>query len=931
MLKIRNVNKTYKGKVQFKALHNISFELPEKGLYAILGPSGCGKTSLLNIIGGMDSDFEGNLLVNNRQIDANSKNKLNDYRKDTIGFIFQHAVLLNSLTVFENIIFPMQIDSQPSRVQEKRATEILKLLNIYDLRNRKVNTLSGGQKQRVVIARALINDPKIILADEPTGELDSKNSKIILDILQKLSSDRLIIMVTHEEKFAKDYALGIIKMKDGHIVDIIDNKENVKDSKLVFNLTKKVKSKKKAKLPFFTNLKIAFRSLGLHKARNILSSIGLAIGLTGIALSITLTNGFQRFIVDTLGGLKNENYVQISRTNENMNKQISDSDYNFIISNSDEVDLVRYQTYENPFSQTNTDIPLSLNDNTFSSLTWLLSYQYVNYDNNKIIPALDKPLEYDEVIIDSALYKDVCTYYDIPLGSCSINDLAPMLKTDPVYLEFDTTVPFLQAKNLKVAGFIDTTEYRVPFSSTSTFIFHTNTDFATEFIEGGPYTIVRNYSNSENALLLVDKLTYTNDLSPYDAINMLNSNTKLHEYYFYYYEYSGKAIQVNRTYYLSITKEEVDKIIKSNQNDIIGYVNSNFFDINNNKFSFNLYMFLSDDEELTDIYSNRSDYQSIPLDELPHNIFHTMAGNVFSFRPLHEDATASDRYYNIVGSVPSKESLDTVVISKDLADALLSGKPKNYESLIDTKLYGNVKYNNKSVSYTLTISGVALNEDSTSILSYGEWPDKFFESLNIKNERPSNDYTNNNSVYVFVKNNVNVASFISKLNEQFPDYTITNQIVQINNSIDSVLTGIRTVLIVLSSISILVAIMLISMVSFISIIERRQEVGVMRTMGARKFDIALLFVNETVIIGMISSTIAYIISLIVGSIINYIFQISLTVITLGLIKANFNIISFDIQALIVVFTTAIILSIIASILPALKISNIDPVRALKKK
>ena len=255
-------------------------------------------------------------------------------------------------------------------------------------------------------------------------------------------------------------------------------------------------------------------------------------------------------------------------------------------------------------------------------------------------------------------------------------------------------------------------------------------------------------------------------------------------------------------------------------------------------------MFLSDDEELTDIYSNRSDYQSIPLDELPHNIFHTMAGNVFSFRPLHEDATTSDRYYNIVGSVPSKESLDTVVISKDLADALLSGKPKNYESLIDTKLYGNVKYNNKSVSYTLTISGVALNEDSTSILSYGEWPDKFFESLNIKNEKPSNDYTNNNSVYVFVKNNVNVASFISKLNEQFPDYTITNQIVQINNSIDSVLTGIRTVLIVLSSISILVAIMLISMVSFISIIERRQEVGVMRTMGARKFDIALLFVEQ---------------------------------------------------------------------------------------
>ena len=122
------------------------------------------------------------------------------------------------------------------------------------------------------------------------------------------------------------------------------------------------------------------------------------------------------------------------------------------------------------------------------------------------------------VIIDSALYKDVCTYYDIPLGSCN-KWFISMLKLICIFRIY-FTVPFLQAKNLKVAGFIDTTEYRVPFSSTSTFIFHTNTDFATKFIEGSPYTIVRNYGNSENALLLVDKLTYTNDLSPYDAINV---------------------------------------------------------------------------------------------------------------------------------------------------------------------------------------------------------------------------------------------------------------------------------------------------------------------------------------------------------------------------------------------------------------------------
>ncbi|HHU27900.1 TPA: ATP-binding cassette domain-containing protein [bacterium] len=384
MLKVRNINKTYKGKIDYRALHNVSFELPDKGLFAILGPSGCGKTTLLNIIGGMDSDFEGSFIINNRLINTNNRSNLNDYRKDDVGFIFQHAVLLNSLTVYENIIFPLQIDAQPNYIIEKRATEILKLLNINDLRNRKVNTLSGGQKQRVVIARALMNDPKIILADEPTGELDSKNSKIILDILQKLASERLIIMVTHEEKFAYDYAEKIIKMKDGQIVEIIDNSNNVKKSNLNFNLTKKKESKKKAKLPFFTNLKIALRSLGLHKGRNILSSIGLSIGLTGIALAISLTNGFQRFVTDALGGFENENYIKLVKSNKDGFKPLTDVDYDFIINNSD-VNLVKYDNYYPSGSTSEFNTPLvTSKDNVINSFMNVLLYKYVPYDSNNI-------------------------------------------------------------------------------------------------------------------------------------------------------------------------------------------------------------------------------------------------------------------------------------------------------------------------------------------------------------------------------------------------------------------------------------------------------------------------------------------------------------------------------------------------------------------
>ena len=938
MLKVRNINKTYKGKIEFKALHNISFELPEKGLFAILGPSGCGKTTLLNIIGGMDSDFEGSIMIDNRVIDAKSKNKINDYRKDTIGFIFQHAVLLNSLTVYENIIFPLQIDSQPSQIQEKRATEILKLLNIYDLRRRKVNTLSGGQKQRVVIARALMNDPKIILADEPTGELDSKNSRIILDILQKLSSERLIIMVTHEEKFAYEYASKIFQMKDGQIINIINNEENVKESNLNINLTKKRKGNRKGKLPFLTNLKIAFRSLGLHKARNILSSIGLAIGLTGIALAITLTNGFQRFIVDALGGLKSENYIEVVKTNKNINKQISDADYDYVISNSGDVDLIKYQTYSPSYYQNNFGISLKTDKNyTITTLVDLLNYNYVSYEDERITPSLTKPLEDNEILVNSRQYLNVCDYYESSRITCSIQKASELLNDEPMMLIFEDNSSFLNNKTFRIVGFVETEGLSDYYEQSK--IYHTNTDFATNFLKDSPYQIVRFRNTNKNALVLENNLTYTNNVNTKVVLHELNNNPNLSEYYFFTTEEETRNIKIQRAYRIPLNSTEINKIIKENSNELISYVNSKYFEIEENILKFSPNVFLSNDESLSDLYASRPDYYQIPIDELPTNLFNTKKGNIFTFRPLNEDGQTSIKYYNIKGSVPSKNDLNQVVISKKLADALLSGKPKNYDSLVNTKLYGNLTQSFNSIDFELTITGVALNEDTLSILSYSNWPNNFFNKIFLLESDDSIDVysqvelvpIDNYSIFLFVKKNVNIANLMSKLKDLYPDYTFSNQIVEINNSINSAVEGVRTVLIVLSSISILVAVMLISMVSFISIIERRQEVGVMRTMGARKFDIGLLFINETVIIGVISSIIAYLFSMVIGFIINYIFQITLTLMTLGIIRTNFNIISFDLQALLVVFTTAIILSVIASILPAMKISNVDPIQALKKK
>jgi putative ABC transport system permease protein len=224
--------------------------------------------------------------------------------------------------------------------------------------------------------------------------------------------------------------------------------------------------------------------------------------------------------------------------------------------------------------------------------------------------------------------------------------------------------------------------------------------------------------------------------------------------------------------------------------------------------------------------------------------------------------------------------------------------------------------------------GIALNENETAILANGYWSYNFFNSKLSTEHKNGYD---SQSVYLFCKKSVDVIDYIDDLRVKYPGYAINNDIADLNASVEEVLAGIRTVLIVLSSISIVVAILLISMVSFISIIERKQEVGVMRTMGARKTDILMLFLNENIFLGIISSIIAFVMSTIFSIIINSIFKLMLSVISYGLIKDNFNIVTIDIQAIITVFICAIGLTILASIVPSLKISKVDPVAALKKK
>ena len=230
MIKVENLSKTYNKnrKNQCEALKNVSFELDNKGMVFIIGKSGSGKSTLLNILGCLDIKTFGNIIFNNQNISDFSSKQLEDYRNNNIGFIFQDYCLLESMTVYENIELSLSLQN---KVDRDLILKIIKDIGLEDKCNTPVNLLSGGQKQRVAIGRALVKSPSVILADEPTGNLDSKTTNQIYSILKDLSKTKLVIVVSHNLEDANKYANRIIELKDGKIVSDVDNfyidKENI--------------------------------------------------------------------------------------------------------------------------------------------------------------------------------------------------------------------------------------------------------------------------------------------------------------------------------------------------------------------------------------------------------------------------------------------------------------------------------------------------------------------------------------------------------------------------------------------------------------------------------------------------------------------------------------------------------------------------------
>ena len=297
MLEIKNINKSYRvGDFEQKVLKDVSIKFRKSEFVAILGHSGSGKTTLLNLIGGLDRYDSGDIVINGKSTKNFKDKEWDAYRNNSIGFIFQSYNLIGHISILDNVEMGMTLSGISKKTRRKKAIEALNRVGLGSHIHKKPNQLSGGQMQRVAIARALANDPDIILADEPTGALDSSTSKSIMDLIKEISKDKLVIMVTHNEDIANEYASRIIRLSDGEILEDSNPVKNIKDNS-DYHL-------KKTAMSFITALNLSLRNIITKKGRTLLTAFASSIGIIGIALILSLSNGFdkqiEKFENDTL-------------------------------------------------------------------------------------------------------------------------------------------------------------------------------------------------------------------------------------------------------------------------------------------------------------------------------------------------------------------------------------------------------------------------------------------------------------------------------------------------------------------------------------------------------------------------------------------------------------------------------------------------------
>lgn len=1003
MLKLKNIIKEYgTDDYTVRALSGIDIEFRKSEFVAILGPSGCGKTTLLNIIGGLDRYTSGQLSVNGRRTEDFEDADWDTYRNHSIGFVFQTYNLIPHQTVLSNVELALTLSGVSKMDRRRRAIDALTQVGLADQIHKKPNQMSGGQMQRVAIARALVNDPDILLADEPTGALDSETSVQIMEILKEISKNKLIIMVTHNPELADQYATRIIRLLDGKITGDSDpyvseeSREEEKTDKK--RPAKKDRYDKHTSMSFFTALSLSKNNLMTKKTRTLLTAFAGSIGIIGIALILSLSNGINAYInrvqEDTLSSypitLEAES-VDISSMFASMNGgAVPEGEESDAPAKTDE-ELGDY-VYTNTalYDLMNSLNSLEMTKNNLSAFREYIMKEDADGKN----PLSD--------YASSVVYK-----YDVPMNIYVEDKNGDIVKADAMTM--------MQEMMSAVTGADGGTSFFGPAASVSMF---SELSIWQEMLPAG-----EDETNDDGEKMLVSELLseqydvlWGDWPHAYDEVLLVvNQNNELDDLVLY-------------SLGLLTTQEMSDSFIAMNKGEMITNDNGpwTFEEITSSKMKLVLSadMFVKDsktgtyidlsetDLGVSTLYSNGLELKicgiirpnpdalatamttgiayttalteylldetasrDIVKEQLANPDVDVITGLLFPDENAEEptedeiksavaeylaSASVADKaaIYTAIMSVPTDEYIETMKsqymanLDRAAIEEMVKAEYPEYESMLEdiddatlfayvedmiearvTEEYAATIEATLGAMTTETLAGMLdmleLTADNYQLV-YDEYvPSNISESTYDENVERLGivDKSSPSAIYIYAATFADkdmIADVITEYNstvEEEDEITYTDYVALLMSSITTILNAITYVLIAFVAISLVVSSIMIGIITYISVLERTKEIGILRAIGASKRDIRRVFNAETLIVGFISGVIG------IGSTVLLCFPINWIIRALTDISNLGAVLPWQGGMILVIISMS--LTLIAGFIPARLAAKKDPVIALR--
>lgn len=860
MLEVRHLVKDYDtGSNIVHALKDISLTFRDSEFVSILGQSGCGKTTFLNIIGGLDQYTSGDLIINGRSTKNYTDKDWDTYRNHRVGFVFQSYNLIMHQTVLSNVELALTLSGVDKQERRQRAIEVLKQVGLEDQLDKKPTQMSGGQMQRVAIARALVNNPEILLADEPTGALDSKTSVQIMDLLKEIAKDRLVIMVTHNPELAKTYSTRIISLFDG----VVQNDTNPIAPE---EITPTTDSLKKPSMSFKTALSLSLNNLMTKKGRTLLTSFAGSIGIIGIALILSLSNGVQAYINqvenDTMASYPIEiqdNTMDMSTMMETMMNMSSDEKEKK--ENKDEVTSMPYIN----------DILNSISKSSKNNLSAFKSY-----------------LESKEG--DQLMDHTKAVEYDYGLSMHVYNDLGDqgLVQVSPNGL-------------LDRLGFSDLMNLQNQFMSSSTSMMSNEVwlslpdtkelrDDEFELVEGkwpDAYNEVVIEVNDQNEIS--DYVLYSLGLMDQDEL-VENYNQLL----------AGNVDQIQTSEDATYTYDELlnttFKLV--NNSDLYHKVNGVWIDG-------------SQDEAYVDqIADQATDVKIVgiikPADS---TVSKTTMGGVYYSSQMRDYMIEQCSNSQIVQEQINHP--DTNVLT---GTAFSDGEEMSISKLTPEQQMAMASMSQEELMSYMSTYNENLNATYDSNLQKLGY-------IDLDNPTKINIYASSFEDKEEISNLINEYNEKEKAADRLANVITYNDFIgMMLSSVTSVINMISYVLIGFVSVSLIVSSIMIGIITYISVLERTKEIGILRAIGASKKDVSHVFNAETFIIGLASGC--------MGILITILLNIPISMIVENLTGVS-HIASLPWQGGLILILISLLLTVIAGLIPSRFASKKDPVEALR--